>query len=69
MKVLKSKISQLKREHDFYTNVYQKLNTELNEWEEDIQQCITDMNAMYADRSEYQDAISGMCSPYLDFLS
>ena len=67
--MLKSKISQLKREQDFYANVYKKLNTELNEWEEDIQQCITDMNAMYADRSEYQDAISGRCSPYLDFLS
>ena len=59
VKILKSKMSQLKREQEFYTNVYQKLNAELNEWEEDIEQCITDMNAMYADRSEYQDAITG----------
>lgn len=50
---------QLREEQEFYNNVYQKLNKELHEVEQDIQQCIVNMEAMYADRTEYQEEISG----------
>ena len=70
VKMLKSKMSQLTQEHEFYNNVYKRLSKELREWENGIQECLLNMNAMYTDRNQYHDAISGMFSgmPFISLL-
>ncbi|KAI5081997.1 hypothetical protein GOP47_0001740 [Adiantum capillus-veneris] len=60
IKMLKGRMSQLREEQKFYDNIYQKLNKELHEVEQDIQQCIANMEGMYADRNEYQEEISDL---------
>ena len=62
VKVLKSKMSQLTQEHEFYNNVYKRLSKELRGWENGIRECLLNMNAMYTDRNQYHDAVSGMFS-------
>jgi hypothetical protein len=55
-------MSQLTQELQFYTNVYKRLSKELRRWEDGIRECLLNMNAMYTDRNQHHDAISGMFS-------
>ncbi|MCO5572316.1 hypothetical protein L7F22_026069 [Adiantum nelumboides] len=59
-KMIKGRMSRLRAEQKFYDNIYQKLTKELHEVEQDIQQCIANMEGMYSDRNEYQEEISDL---------
>ncbi|KAH7431885.1 hypothetical protein KP509_08G071300 [Ceratopteris richardii] len=58
--MIKQKMQQLREEQKFYDIVHQKLKKELHKVEQDNQQCIANMEAMYADRNEYQEEISDL---------